>query len=204
MVHILSKVKTRLPTTFGNFNLWAFSCSDKKDHLALEFVPPETESHLESTPLVRIHSECLTGDVFGSLRCDCQEQLHMSLKQIASHKRGTVIYLRQEGRGIGLLEKLKAYNLQDMGQDTVDANITLGHEVDSRDFSIAATILKELNMNTVKLLTNNPNKTFTLKKCGISVEQTIAIETKSRPENRKYLETKKNRLGHTLKLIKEE
>jgi GTP cyclohydrolase II len=152
----------------------------------------------EENILVRIHSECFTGDVLGSRRCDCGDQLHAAMNLIASEQRGIILYLRQEGRGIGLAEKLKAYNLQDSGLDTVDANLALGHAADARDYSIAAAILRDLGVRSVRLITNNPDKISELRRLDVSVVERVAIETAIYPENAGYLLTKAERMNHLL------
>ena len=150
--------------------------------------------------LVRIHSECFTGDVLGSQRCDCGEQLTQAMQAIAAEGRGALIYLRQEGRGIGLEEKLRAYNLQDEGYDTVDANLLLGHQADERDYTAAALILQELGARSVRLLTNNPAKIEGLAALGIEVQERIPLQTPSNPESRAYLEAKAARMRHIIQL----
>ena len=150
--------------------------------------------------LVRVHSECFTGDVLGSLRCDCGSQLDLSIQRIALAGKGIVLYLRQEGRGIGLMEKLRAYNLQDMGYDTVDANILLGHDADNRDYEVAAHILRDICVKSVRLLTNNPSKIDGLKRFGIEISSREALQPNVTAENRGYLETKASRMGHMLDL----
>ena len=177
-----------LPTKFGNFKIISYKEKDK-EHLVI-FTP-----NLPEIPIVRIHSECLTGDVFGSLKCDCGEQLEIALKTIAKQG-GIIIYLRQEGRGIGLFNKVNAYALQDKGYDTVEANHQLGFEADLRDFSIVEKILKDFNIKQIRLLTNNPRKEFAFKK--IKVLERIPIKTNPNPYNEKYLKTKKEKLGHKL------
>jgi len=147
-----------------------------------------------------VHSECFTGDVLGSLRCDCGEQLNRAMQQIADVGQGVVIYLRQEGRGIGLLDKLRAYNLQDQGYDTVDANLVLGHEADERDYSIAAGIIADLGINSIQLMTNNPLKIEALTRAGIPVRRRIALEANVNLENADYLLTKAKRMQHMLNL----
>jgi 3,4-dihydroxy 2-butanone 4-phosphate synthase/GTP cyclohydrolase II len=147
---------------------------------------------------VRIHSECFTGDVLGSRRCDCGEQLDMALQLIAKAGFGVLIYLRQEGRGIGLLKKLQAYNLQDQGMDTVDANIHLGHLADEREYSIAALILENLNIKSIELITNNPNKIEELKILGVNVEGRIPVEAAAHDDNVGYLKTKAKKMAHML------
>ncbi|MGZ8649026.1 MAG: GTP cyclohydrolase II, partial [Solirubrobacteraceae bacterium] len=148
--------------------------------------------------LVRVHSECLTGDVFHSLRCDCGEQLESALAQIQEAGRGVLLYLAQEGRGIGLLNKLKAYKLQDGGLDTVDANLELGLPVDLRDYGIGAQILVDLGLGTIRILTNNPKKIVGLEGYGLSVSEQVPIQPPSNPHNERYLHAKRTRLGHTL------
>ena len=148
--------------------------------------------------LVRVHSECFTGEVLGSLRCDCGEQLDSALRLIAREGAGIVVYLRQEGRGIGLLQKMKAYNLQDQGHDTVDANLLLGHEADERDYSLAACILKDLQVKSVRLMTNNPSKIEALEAEGICVNARVPLEGEVTADNEQYLVTKARRMNHLL------
>ena len=184
-----------LPTRYGPFLVRAFvNQLDGQQHLALSL--GETRG---AEPLhVRIHSECLTGDVFGSLRCDCGGQLDAALRRIAELGRGAIIYLRQEGRGIGLLDKIRAYALQDAGRDTVEANLELGLPVDRRDFSLAAQILHVIGARRVRLMTNTPDKVAALERFGIAVVAREPLETAPHPENRDYLATKKAKLGHML------
>jgi 3,4-dihydroxy 2-butanone 4-phosphate synthase/GTP cyclohydrolase II len=150
--------------------------------------------------LVRVHSECLTGDVFSSLRCDCGRQLNKAMQMIGEEKRGVILYMNQEGRGIGLVDKIKAYNLQDKGMDTVEANEALGHKPDLRDYGIGAQILVELGIKNIRLLTNNPRKIVGLEGYGLKVVERLGLEVEPNPENIKYLKTKKERLGHHLTL----
>ncbi|MCB1196099.1 bifunctional 3,4-dihydroxy-2-butanone-4-phosphate synthase/GTP cyclohydrolase II [bacterium] len=196
---LISRVAvSKLPTKYGIFTLYAYySELEKKEHLAL--VMGDVES--EDTTIVRIHSECLTGDVLGSLRCDCGSQLHDSLHTIASHGKGVLLYMRQEGRGIGLLNKLKAYELQDKGLDTVEANNELGFKDDMRNYSISAQILKDLNIKNVMLLTNNPRKVSGLQKYGINVVDRMKITSQPTEYNKKYLEAKRDKLGHMFQVI---
>lgn len=187
-----------LPTHFGDFEIIAFpNANGTEPHLAL--VKKGIQPTSQTNTLVRVHSECLTGDIFSSKKCDCEAQLHYGLSQInESSQPGVLIYLRQEGRGIGLIEKIKAYALQDQGQDTIEANLTLGHAIDSRDFGVAAQILKSLNINTIELITNNPQKQQVLSEHGIKVavvHKTPKFET---PENKEYLSLKAAKMGHTL------
>lgn len=194
---IEDKVQTRIPTNHGEFILHYYSNSlDEKEHIA--FVKGDVAGK-DNVP-VRIHSECFTGDVLGSRRCDCGEQLDMALDLINQTGFGVLIYLRQEGRGIGLLKKLQAYNLQDQGLDTVDANIKLGHLADERQYDIAALILNSLKVNSIALITNNPQKIDELTKLGIQVNDRIPIETHIHLDNLGYLKTKVERMRHLLKM----
>jgi 3,4-dihydroxy 2-butanone 4-phosphate synthase/GTP cyclohydrolase II len=191
------KVCTRLPTQFGSFELCLFMSNiDDKEHLALI----KGELSGKENVLVRIHSECFTGDILGSQRCDCGEQLQNAMRLIEEKGEGVILYLRQEGRGIGLLEKLKAYNLQDDGLDTVDANLALGHHADARDYGIAAAMLKLLKIKSIQLITNNPEKIRQLGKYGIDVINRISAEATISKENAGYLFTKAFRMNHLLNL----
>jgi 3,4-dihydroxy 2-butanone 4-phosphate synthase/GTP cyclohydrolase II len=188
-------VQTPIPTKHGEFILHYYSNTlDDKEHISL--VKGEVANQ-ENVP-VRIHSECFTGDVLGSRRCDCGEQLAMAMKYINEAGFGAVIYLRQEGRGIGLLKKLQAYNLQDQGMDTVDANIHLGHLADEREYDVAALILQSLQIKSVKLMTNNPEKIEGLTALGIDVQGRIPIEVVAHDDNRDYLKTKAKKMAHFL------
>jgi 3,4-dihydroxy 2-butanone 4-phosphate synthase/GTP cyclohydrolase II len=188
-------VTTRLPTAFGEFTVVGYrSLVDKKHHVAL--VKGEVDGQPEV--LIRVHSECLTGDVFHSLRCDCGEQLESALAMIEREGRGVLLYLAQEGRGIGLLNKLKAYNLQDQGLDTVDANLELGLPVDLRDYGIGAQILADLGLSSIRILTNNPKKIRGMEGYGLSVTAQIPIQHAPNPHNEAYLRAKRDRLGHSL------
>ncbi len=169
------------------------SAADAADHVALV-----VGKRNGSLPVVRLHSECLTGDVLGSLKCDCGPQLHEALHQIADADWGVLLYLRQEGRGIGLVNKLRAYALQDQGYDTVDANIRLGFAVDARDFAVAAQMLRLLSIDAVRLLTNNPEKVAGLEAEGIAVAERLPLKIAANPHNARYLETKRDRTGHRL------
>lgn len=186
-------VKTRIPTGFGEFQLYLYN-EKGKEHLAL--VSGDVSG--QSAVPVRVHSECLTGDVFGSRRCDCGDQLKQALHFIGRSPCGILIYLRQEGRGIGLSKKLEAYNLQDQGMDTVEANIHLGHQPDERDYGIAAHILEDLKVRSIRLITNNPHKVDELKMLGIQVDSRIPIEVGQYPENREYLRSKASKMSHLL------
>jgi 3,4-dihydroxy 2-butanone 4-phosphate synthase/GTP cyclohydrolase II len=188
-------VSVRLPTAYGDFTAVAFrEALSGKHHVAL--VKGEVEG--EENVLVRVHSECLTGDVFHSLRCDCGEQLEQALAQISAEDRGVLLYLAQEGRGIGLLNKLKAYELQESGLDTVQANLELGFPADAREWGIGNQILADLGLTTIRILTNNPKKITGLEGFGLTVVEQVPIETPPTAENRRYLETKRDKLGHRL------
>lgn len=184
-----------LPNRYGNWRAVGHRAADGTEHLALVLGDPSTVD----APPVRVHSECLTGDVLGSWRCDCGEQLDLAMAAIAHAGAGVVIYLRgQEGRGIGLVDKIRAYALQDGGCDTVEANLRLGLPVDARDFTPAAELLHRLGIPAVRLLTNNPAKALALRRNGITVHESVVVQARPRPENRRYLETKRRRLGHRL------
>jgi 3,4-dihydroxy 2-butanone 4-phosphate synthase/GTP cyclohydrolase II len=188
-------VATRLPTAFGEFTVVGYrSLVDDKHHVAM--VKGDVAG--DDDVLVRVHSECLTGDVFHSLRCDCGEQLESALSMIESEGQGVLLYLAQEGRGIGLLNKLKAYRLQDGGLDTVDANLELGLPVDLRDYGIGAQILVDLGLTSIRILTNNPKKIRGLEGYGLSVSEQVPIVHAPNPENEAYLRAKRDRMGHTL------
>jgi 3,4-dihydroxy 2-butanone 4-phosphate synthase/GTP cyclohydrolase II len=188
-------VETRLPTAFGDFNAIGYrSLVDDKHHVAM--VKGEVAGVQDV--LVRVHSECLTGDVFHSMRCDCGEQLESALSQIEIAGRGVLLYLAQEGRGIGLLNKLRAYRLQDEGFDTVDANIKLGLPVDLRDYGIGAQILADLGLSSIRILTNNPKKIRGLEGYGLSVSEQVPIVHAPNPHNEAYLRAKRDRLGHAI------
>ena len=186
-----------MPTEHGTFEIVGYEdLVSGKEHIAL--VKGDVAN---CTPIVRIHSECLTGDVLGSLRCDCGKQLEMAMKEVEKNGCGVIIYLRQEGRGIGLLNKLKAYSLQDGGMDTVEANLALGFDEDMREYDIAYSILKDLGVEKISLMTNNPEKVEGVQKYGMQVEQIKGIEIKSCSHNHFYLKTKKEKMGHTLKEV---
>ncbi len=185
--------EAKLPTTFGDFKIVAFINNvDKKEHIAL--IKGEIKN--KKNVYLRIHSECLTGDVFGSFRCDCRDQLWKALNFIDDQKKGVLLYMRQEGRGIGLINKIKAYVLQEKGYDTSDANVALGFKGDMRDYSLAAEMIKHLEIKSVNLLTNNPQKIKDLQKHGIEVNRRVPIEMKSNKYNKSYLRAKKEKLGH--------
>ncbi len=198
---IKNTVCARIPTRHGEFSLHYYENDiDGKEHLAM--VKGKIKGR--RSVLVRLHSECLTGDVFGSQRCDCGQQLEEALRLIGESECGVLVYLRQEGRGIGLFKKLQAYNLQDQGFDTVDANLKLGHQADERDYRIAALILKDLQLQSVRLITNNPEKIKELEKYGIEVEQRVPIEVGHHSENLPYLKAKAEKMAHLLTLKKAE
>lgn len=190
-------IQTRLPTRLGTFRLYGYEDGDNGGvHLALA----EGEVGHRKAVLVRVHSECLTGDVFFSMRCDCGEQLHAALRTIQTEGAGILIYLRQEGRGIGLVDKLRAYELQDNGLDTVEANLELGFEPDQRDYDAAVAILEDLGVNSVRLLTNNPGKVSGFEGSSIAVVERVPLQVHPNHENFDYLRTKRDRLGHLLDL----
>ncbi|MBQ4291155.1 MAG: bifunctional 3,4-dihydroxy-2-butanone-4-phosphate synthase/GTP cyclohydrolase II [Muribaculaceae bacterium] len=191
-------VEVDMPTAYGHFRLIPFrQISNGLEHIAI------IKGNIavgDEPVLVRVHSSCATGDIFGSLRCDCGDQLHEALRMIECEGRGAVIYLSQEGRGIGLMEKMKAYKLQESGMDTVDANICLGHKADERNYGVGAQILRALGINRMRLMTNNPVKRVGLEAYGLSVVENVPIEIAPNEYNRFYMATKKERMGHALKL----
>ncbi|HVQ28180.1 MAG TPA: GTP cyclohydrolase II, partial [Vicinamibacteria bacterium] len=190
--------EANLPTEYGAFRIHAFESGvDGEHHVALvmgEWKP-------DDPVLVRVHSQCLTGDIFSSSRCDCGEQLHRALEMIGAEGRGVLLYLRQEGRGIGLVHKIMAYQLQDQGQDTVEANLSLGFKADQRDYGIGAQILTEIGVRKMRLLTNNPRKFVGLEGYGLSIVDRLAIEATPTDANRRYLQTKREKLGHLLRRV---
>lgn len=195
---IISRVvKVEMPTQFGDFKLIAYKVETTgHEHLALI----KGEWQIDEPVLVRMHSSCVTGDIFGSCRCDCGPQLHKAMEMIEKEGKGVIVYLNQEGRGIGLLNKLRAYELQEKGLDTVDANLQLGFKMDERDYGIGAQILRDLGISKIKLMTNNPKKRAGLIGYGLEIVENIPIQIKENPHNKKYLETKQTRMGHDLNL----
>ncbi len=192
---IEEEVRVQLPTKFGHFELIAFRQLNTGDiHMALK----KGDWAADEPILVRVHSSCMTGDILASLRCDCGDQLHKAMQMIENEGKGLILYMNQEGRGIGLLNKLKAYKLQEQGRDTVEANLELGFGMDERDYGIGAQILRHLNISKMKLLSNNPRKRAGLLGYGLEVTETVAIEIKANPHNEKYLQTKKDKLGHNI------
>jgi 3,4-dihydroxy 2-butanone 4-phosphate synthase/GTP cyclohydrolase II len=188
-------VEVNMPTEHGDFRLIAFrQKSNGLEHVALFKGTWEEEEPI----LVRVHSSCMTGDIFGSSRCDCGEQLHKAMEMIEKAGKGVVVYMNQEGRGIGLMSKMEAYKLQEEGYDTVDANIHLGFDPDERDYGVGAHILRELGVHKMRLMTNNPVKRVGLEAYGLEIVENVPIETVPNPYNERYLRTKKERMGHTL------
>jgi len=194
---VIKKAEASLPSKFGNFKVIGFqSVLDDSDYVALV----KGEWKEEEPVLVRVHSECLTGDVFGSFRCDCGPQLHAAMKMVESEGKGVILYLPQEGRGIGLINKLQAYKLQEEGADTVEANHKLGFKSDLRDYGMGAQMLFMLGVRKMRLMTNNPRKIVGVQGHGLEVIERVPIEIQSNPGNKKYMHTKKHKLGHILNI----
>ncbi len=188
-------IEVQMPTEYGNFNLYAFKQThNNQEHLALVKGTWEKDEPV----MVRVHSSCLTGDIFGSCRCDCGEQLHEAMRHIEEEGRGVILYLNHEGRGIGLLNKLRSYKLQEQGMDTVEANIELGFKADERDYGVGAQILRDLKISKMRLLSNNPTKRAGLTGYGLEIVENVPLKIKSNQHNALYMETKKTRMGHEL------
>ena len=184
-----------MTTKYGDFELIAFKQINTGEiHLAIK----KGEWEKDEPVLVRVHSSCMTGDILGSLRCDCGDQLHKALKMVEQAGKGLVLYMNQEGRGIGLLNKLKAYKLQEQGRDTVEANLELGFAMDERDYGVGAQIIRHLGISKMKLMSNNPKKRVGLMGYGLEVVETVAIEIKPNVHNEKYLTTKRDKMGHDI------
>jgi 3,4-dihydroxy 2-butanone 4-phosphate synthase / GTP cyclohydrolase II len=193
--------EAKLPTPYGEFKVIAYkSSTDPDEHLALVMGNVATDEPV----LVRVHSQCLTGDVFGSLRCDCGEQIQMAMKRIAEEGRGVVLYMRQEGRGIGIHNKIKAYQLQDQGMDTVEANLALGFKVDHRNYGTGAQILVDLGVRNMRLMTNNPKKISGLESYGLKISEQLPLTTEPNEHNIKYLRTKQQKMGHLLHVLEDD
>ncbi len=197
-MNVTKVAETRLPTPFGTFKLFGFESENKSENVLALIMGTPT---MEEAALVRIHSQCLTGDVFGSERCDCGDQLHFALDTIGHYGTGILIYQLQEGRGIGLMNKLLAYELQDSGHDTVEANHHLGFEADQRNYDLCAAVLRHLGILRVRLMTNNPQKFDALAAAGIQVVERVPIEIPPSDSTKKYLKTKKAKLGHLLSKV---
>ena len=192
---IKEQERVQMPTKYGMFELIAFEQLNTGEiHLAIK----KGDWKKDEPIMVRVHSSCMTGDILGSLRCDCGDQLHIALKMIEEEGQGLVLYMNQEGRGIGLLNKLKAYKLQEEGLDTVEANLQLGFGMDERDYGIGAQILRHLGISKMRLMSNNPRKRAGLLGYGLEVVETIAIEIKPNKHNEKYLQTKRDKMGHDI------
>ncbi len=192
---IKEDVRVKMPTKFGTFELIAFKqLNTGEEHMALK----KGEWKPDEAVLVRVHSSCMTGDILGSLRCDCGDQLHAAMQMVEAEGKGLILYMNQEGRGIGLLNKLKAYKLQEEGRDTVEANLELGFAMDERDYGVGAQILRELGVAKIRLISNNPKKRAGLLGYGLEIVDTVPIEIKSNSHNEKYLQTKRDKMGHKI------
>ncbi len=198
---IVRDIEVKMPTKFGNFNLIAYrQTTNDQEHLALV-----KGTWKKGEPvMVRMHSSCVTGDIFGSMRCDCGTQLQKAMEAIEKEGKGAIVYINQEGRGIGLLNKLHAYKLQEEGRDTVEANLELGFKADERDYGVGAQILRDLNISKLRLMTNNPKKRAGLMGYNLEIVENIPMEVESNPHNHFYLETKRDKMGHTLHLDKKD
>ncbi len=192
---IKEDVRVKMPTKFGTFELIAFKqLNSGEEHMALK----KGEWKNDEAVLVRVHSSCMTGDILGSLRCDCGDQLHTAMKMVEAEGKGVILYMNQEGRGIGLLNKLRAYKLQEEGRDTVEANLELGFSMDERDYGVGAQILRELGVSKIRLISNNPKKRAGLLGYGLEIVETVPIEIKSNSHNEEYLKTKRDKMGHKI------
>lgn len=192
--------KVKLPTQFGDFELIPFiQLSNGLEHVAII----KGKWNIDEPVLLRVHSSCITGDIFGSFRCDCGPQLHEAMKMIEKEGKGAIIYMNQEGRGIGLFNKIEAYKLQELGRDTVEANIELGYKADERDYGVGAQIIREIGVSKIRLITNNPVKRAGLEGYGIEIIENIPIQIKANKHNKFYLQTKKDKMGHFLEIIKD-
>ncbi len=197
---IIRNVQVKMPTAWGNFDLVAYhQITNHQEHLALIKGQWEKDEPI----LVRVHSSCLTGDIFGSCRCDCGAQLHKSMEMIEKEGKGVIVYMNQEGRGIGLLNKLRAYKLQEEGRDTVQANEELGFKIDERDYGVGAQILRDLGVTKIRLMSNNPKKRAGLIGYGLEIIENVAIEIASNEHNKFYLQTKRDKMGHSIKVDKD-
>lgn len=193
---IRREISVQMPTSAGDFDLIAYrQTNSDQEHLALI----KGSWSIDEPVLVRVHSSCMTGDIFGSCRCDCGEQLHKAMEKIEQEGKGVIVYMNQEGRGIGLLNKLKAYKLQEQGLDTVEANIQLGFRMDERDYGVGAQILRDLGVSKMRLMSNNPKKRTGLIGYGLEIVESVPLEVEPNPHNASYLATKKAKMGHTLK-----
>jgi 3,4-dihydroxy 2-butanone 4-phosphate synthase/GTP cyclohydrolase II len=198
---LISKdIAVEMPTQWGDFQLHLYTqITTGEKHIALV----KGEWDTEEPVLVRVHSSCMTGDIFGSCRCDCGPQLSSAMQQVEKEGKGIIVYMNQEGRGIGLLNKLKAYKLQEQGLDTVEANLQLGFKMDERDYGVGAQILRDLGVSKMRLMTNNPKKRTGLIGYGLEITEISPLEIKANKHNKKYLETKRDKMGHSLKLDEE-
>jgi 3,4-dihydroxy 2-butanone 4-phosphate synthase/GTP cyclohydrolase II len=195
---IVRDIEVKMPTKFGNFNLIAYrQTTNDQEHIALV----KGKWKKDEPVMVRMHSSCVTGDIFGSLRCDCGTQLQKAMEAIEKEGKGAIVYINQEGRGIGLLNKLRAYKLQEEGRDTVEANLDLGFKADERDYGVGAQILRDLNISKIRLMTNNPKKRAGLTGYNLEIVENVPLEVESNPHNHFYLQTKRDKMGHTLKNI---
>lgn len=192
---IKREIGVEMPTEWGDFELIAYRQTNT-DEIHMALIKGQWEEG--ETVMVRVHSSCITGDIFGSCRCDCGSQLHQAMKMVEAHGKGLVLYMNQEGRGIGLINKLKAYKLQEEGMDTVQANLALGFPMDKRDYGVGAQIMRDLNVTKIRLITNNPTKRVGLSGYGLEIVDTVPLEINSNPHNERYLQTKRDKMGHQI------